>query len=73
MTPELHQLRHLDLMPEGRVLHLQGVFLQRTTDFYAAEGTRLMQETDVAEYLIHCEVNTMHSTSFSATQATLAV
>ncbi len=41
-------------------MHLQGVFLQRTTEFYAAEGARLMQETDVAEYLIHCEVNAAH-------------
>eukprot|EP00250_Pteridium_aquilinum_P020546 c24859_g10_i1 orf=422-2893(-) len=31
-------------------------FLARTADFYAAEGTRFMQQTDVPDYLKHVEV-----------------
>lgn len=34
----------------------QGVFLERSTQFYSAEGVRYMQETDAADYLLHCEV-----------------
>ena len=32
-------------------------FLDCTADFYAAEGTRFMQQTDVPDYLKHVEVN----------------
>ena len=35
----------------------QGVFLERSTEFYSAEGSQYMQETDVADYLVHCEVS----------------
>jgi len=31
-------------------------FLDCTADFYAAEGTRFMQQTDVPDYLKHVEV-----------------
>lgn len=31
-------------------------FLECTADFYAAEGTRFMQQTDVPDYLKHVEV-----------------
>ncbi len=34
----------------------QGGFLEASTAFYAAEGVRMMQSTDTAEYLLHCEV-----------------
>jgi len=30
-------------------------FLERTTSFYATEGVRYMQQTDVPEYLLHCD------------------
>jgi len=32
-------------------------FLDCTADFYAAEGTRFMQQTDVPDYLKHVEVS----------------
>lgn len=35
----------------------QDAFLQQTEEYYAAEGARLMQELDVADYLLHCEVS----------------
>ena len=53
-------------------VRLQGVFLQRTTEFYASEGTRLMQATDVAEYLIHCEVPPPRSLNAMDAGGTLA-
>ena len=34
----------------------QGPFLQQTTEFYAAEGLQYMATTEVAQYLLHCEV-----------------
>jgi hypothetical protein len=36
----------------------QAPFLQQTTEFYAAEGLQYMATTEVAEYLLHCEVKT---------------
>jgi cullin-4 len=35
-------------------------FLDCTADFYAAEGTRFMQQTDVPDYLRHVEVSCTH-------------
>lgn len=32
-------------------------FLDCTAEFYAAEGTRFMQQTDVPDYLKHVEVS----------------
>jgi Cullin family len=34
----------------------QGPFLEETVAFYRAEAAQLMAETDVADYLVHCEV-----------------
>ena len=31
-------------------------FLDKTKQYYSLEGRRYMQESDVAEYLLHCEV-----------------
>jgi cullin-4 len=36
-------------------------FLDCTADFYAAEGTRFMQQTDVPDYLKHVEVSVQDS------------
>lgn len=33
------------------------LFLEETASFYMVEGERYMQETDVPQYLIHCEVS----------------
>lgn len=35
--------------------NFQGPFLESTSEYYAAEGARLMQELDVADYLQHSE------------------
>lgn len=32
-------------------------FLERTSEFYAAEGMQYMQQSDVPDYLKHVEVN----------------
>jgi hypothetical protein len=34
-------------------------FITCTSEFYAAEGTRYMQQTDVPDYLIHVEVRVL--------------
>ena len=31
-------------------------FLDKTKQYYSLEGQRYMQESDVADYLLHCEV-----------------
>lgn len=31
-------------------------FLDKTNQYYSLEGQRYMQESDVADYLLHCEV-----------------
>ena len=31
-------------------------FLEETSEFYAQEGVRFMQQSDVADYIKHCEV-----------------
>ncbi len=31
-------------------------FLAKTTQYYSQEGQHYMQESDVADYLLHCEV-----------------
>jgi cullin-4 len=38
-------------------------FLDCTADFYAAEGTRFMQQTDVPDYLKHVEVSVQETES----------
>lgn len=39
----------------------QGVFLECSTAFYSAEGVQYMQETEAADYLVHCEVQHTHT------------
>jgi len=39
-------------------------FLEGTSEFYAAEGMKYMQQSDVPEYLKHVEVPCMTSYSF---------
>lgn len=36
------------------------LFLDKTTQYYSQEGQQYMQESDVAEYLLHCEVGPYH-------------
>ena len=36
-------------------------FLETTTQYYSVEGQRRMQECDVPEYLLHCEVRFQRS------------
>ena len=49
-------------------------FLETSTQYYSLEGRRCMQELDVADYLVHCEVrgsylllglHLLHITEFS--------
>ena len=40
-------------------------FLVKTTQYYSQEGQQYMQESDVAEYLLHCEVGALHAVSFA--------
>ena len=35
------------------------LFLDKTTQYYSQEGQQYMQESDVAEYLLHCEVGSL--------------
>lgn len=52
-------LNHLLRMLTGLGIYedaFQGPFLEQTAQFYAAEGAQVMQQTDVPDYLIHCEV-----------------
>lgn len=35
----------------------QAPFLQQTSEYYAAEGLQYMATTEVAGYLLHCEVS----------------
>ncbi len=38
----------------------QAPFLHETSEYYAAEGLQYMATTEVAEYLLHCEVRKQH-------------
>eukprot|EP00241_Pyramimonas_parkeae_P003213 CAMPEP_0114239402 /NCGR_PEP_ID=MMETSP0058-20121206/8441_1 /TAXON_ID=36894 /ORGANISM="Pyramimonas parkeae, CCMP726" /LENGTH=764 /DNA_ID=CAMNT_0001351581 /DNA_START=97 /DNA_END=2391 /DNA_ORIENTATION=+ len=47
----LRMLTSLQMYPEV----FEKPFLEQSTSFYAAEGVRLLQHTDVPDYLLHCE------------------
>lgn len=40
-------------------------FLERTSEFYAAEGVKYMQQSDVPDYLRHVEVRFFHLFQFT--------
>lgn len=52
-------LKHLLRMFSALAIYTESFerpFLECTSDFYVAEGTRFMQQTDVPDYLKHVEV-----------------